>query len=203
MPRPPALDPLILTVALQGLEAQRAGITDQIAQVKALLGDKPSPAATREVVAQEETASTPPRRKLSPAGRKRIVDALKARWAAYHKAQAAAADQPQKARGAKAKKRRLSAASRKAMADAAKRRWAAVRAKAAEAKKAARKKVAKKTAPPAGKKVQVKKAAPVKTAGRQAAKSAPKRIAKKVGRKAVSKPAPPAPQNEATEAASA
>jgi len=55
--------------------------------------------------------------------------------------------------------------------------------------------VAKKTSPPAAKKTQVKKAAP--------AQPAPKRIAKKVGRKAVSTLAPPAPQSEAAEAASA
>ena len=62
---------------------------------------------------------------MSAAGRKRIAEAQRKRWAAARQAtnhDAVAAAKP-------AKKRTMSAAARKRIADAQKKRWAAVRAK--------------------------------------------------------------------------
>jgi hypothetical protein len=61
------------------------------------------------------------RRKMSPAGRKRISMMMKARWAARRKA--AAKPTTKKTAG----RRAVSAASRKKMAEAQRKRWAAVK----------------------------------------------------------------------------
>jgi hypothetical protein len=76
------------------------------------------------------------RRGLTPAGRKRLSEKMKARWAARRKQAAKPAKQT---RG----RRTVSAASRKKMAEAQRKRWAAV--KKAAAKKPAKKVTAGKT----------------------------------------------------------
>ena len=77
------LNPEILTAALQGLEAQKARLESQIAEVRRMLRPRAQqPAAP---------ASAPkPKRKLSAAARKRMAAAQKARWAEYHQKRAAA-----------------------------------------------------------------------------------------------------------------
>lgn len=78
----------ILQAALQGLEAQRQKLDEQIAQVRGMLGQrvgrppKESPAETQ--AAQSDTRG---RRTLSSEARKRIAAAQKKRWANYRKSQ--------------------------------------------------------------------------------------------------------------------
>ncbi len=74
----------LLAAALEGLEAQKRRIEEQISQVQAMLGRRRGrkPAA--------EPAEKPARkRQLSPAARKRIAAAQKRRWAEFRKKAAA------------------------------------------------------------------------------------------------------------------
>jgi len=155
MARPPALDPLILTAALQGLETQLARVNEHIAAVQRMLGNRPVTAAG---------AGTPgvrPKRVVSAAARRRMAAAQRRRWATVRGAAEQASKAPAAPEKAARPKRKLSAAGRKRIIDALKKRWAAIRAKAAEAEKAVARKVAKKATPPAAKKVQARKAAKV------------------------------------------
>jgi len=92
----------------------------------------PPPKATRpkKAVAVAAPAAVKPakKRKLSPEGRKRIVEAMKRRWAAKKKADAVVA--PVAAKPAKMKKRNISPEWRKRIAEAVKKRWAAQKAAA-------------------------------------------------------------------------
>lgn len=72
----------LLSAALQGLEAQRQKIDDQISQVQALLGHRGARRAGGDSAPLEPAAH---RRQLSAAARKRIAAAQKRRWAEYHK----------------------------------------------------------------------------------------------------------------------
>ena len=66
---------------------------------------------------------------MSAAGRKRIAEAQRKRWKAFHQAQ-----EPAAAKKAAPAARRMSAAGRKRIAEATKKRWAAFRkAKRAQA----------------------------------------------------------------------
>lgn len=80
-------DPGFLLAALEGLEAQRQRIEDQIRQVQAMLGRRKGrpPAASKPA---EKPAG---KRQLSPAAKRRIAAAQKRRWAEYRKRKAAAA----------------------------------------------------------------------------------------------------------------
>src|SRR5258705_8451021 len=101
----------ILAAAIEGFEARKVRIDEQIAQVRQLLnGDRPVVASTSEPQKQ-------PRRQMSAAARKRIGDAQRKRWAAT-KPEAASTVKP---------KRKLSAAGRAAIVAALKKRWAAKR----------------------------------------------------------------------------
>ena len=85
MARPPKVltNNTLLAAALEGLEAQRQRIDEQIASVKAMLGKKsPAPAKTAESV---PAAKKPGRRKMTEAARKRIAAAQKKRWAEFRK----------------------------------------------------------------------------------------------------------------------
>ncbi len=84
MPRKPSLDPDVLAAALQGLEAQRTRLEEQIAQVQAMLGNRAT--RTAEPIAAPEGPRK--RRKMGAAARRRIAEAQKKRWAAFRKQQA-------------------------------------------------------------------------------------------------------------------
>jgi hypothetical protein len=113
----PKIDHDILAAAIDGFEDRKKRIDEQIAEIRQLLtGDRAKPAAKREAGRQ--------RRKVSAAGRKRMAEAQRKRWAA--KKQASAAPEAQKP------KRKMSAAGRKRISDATKQRWALVRAAAAK-----------------------------------------------------------------------
>lgn len=76
-------DATLLSAALEGLEAQKRRIEEQISQVQAMLGGRRRgrPAADNQPPAREAGG----RRQLSPAARKRIAAAQKRRWAEYRK----------------------------------------------------------------------------------------------------------------------
>ena len=83
----------ILEAALQGLEAQRTKLDEQIAHVRSLIGGRagrpPKSEAAAAPAAATKHASTQGRKKrvLSPEARKRIAAAQKKRWAAFRKSQ--------------------------------------------------------------------------------------------------------------------
>jgi hypothetical protein len=124
---------------------------------------------------------------MSPSARRRIADAQKKRWAAFHKTNTADKKPVPKATAVKAaaadapvRKRKMSAAGRKAIIEATKKRWAAfhkakessVAKKAAATKPTPKKAAVKKNAVPAANKVLVKKAA-AKAAKKATKKAAP------------------------------
>jgi len=81
----------ILEAALQGLEAQRQKLDEQIAQVRSLAGARGGRGSRTAHAASEATASRPAgnrrKRTLSAEARKRIAAAQKKRWAAFRKSQ--------------------------------------------------------------------------------------------------------------------
>ena len=106
----------ILDAAIEGFEARRLHIDEQIAQVRQLLnGDRPVATSTLEPQKQ-------PHRRMSTATRKRIGDAQRKRWA-ITEAQTAS-------KATAEPKRKLSAAGRAAIVAALKKRWALKRAAA-------------------------------------------------------------------------
>jgi hypothetical protein len=112
------------------LKHQKAAIERALAALHELDDNVPEQAAP---------AHTPAKRhRMSPAGKRRLIAALKKRWAA--KRAAASASAPA-AKPAKRKGGGMTPAGRKRLAEAMRKRWAAKR-RAAQAKKAGRKKVA-------------------------------------------------------------
>ena len=70
----------LVELALKGLEAERARIETEIAEVRSRL-DGSTGSTAIAVVTKRQT-----RRKMSVAARRRISEGMKARWAAYRKA---------------------------------------------------------------------------------------------------------------------
>jgi hypothetical protein len=79
----------ILEAALQGLEAQRQKLDEQIAQVRSLLGRRVGrpPKSNDESTAAPAAGTSRRKRTLSDEARRRIAAAQKKRWAAYRKGQ--------------------------------------------------------------------------------------------------------------------
>src|SRR5262249_47279905 len=120
------LTPEIINAAIEGFTAQKARINSQIAELRAMLnGRQPTAAAAPQ---------TTKRSTMSAAGRKRIAEAQRKRWAALKGASEPTASQPPK------RKRRLSAAGRAAIVAALKKRWAEKRAASEKAQPVAAKK---------------------------------------------------------------
>jgi hypothetical protein len=123
-------DPELLKAALVGYEHERSVIVEKIAEIRRQVG-----------AAAPSTNGAKPGRQMSAAARRRIADAQRKRWAAYHKEQAPATAKKnaEVQKGASAPKRRMSAEARKRISEATKKRWAAYRAKkgAPKARKAA------------------------------------------------------------------
>ena|SRR5579872_3015202 len=121
----------LLAAALVGYQAQLETIDQKIQELRRQIGGS-------ETVAVASDVATP-KRKMSAAGKARIVAALKKRWAAFHKGKAPKAPAKKTTR----KKRVISAAAKKRISEATKKRWVAFRAqKEAAAKKAPAKKAA-------------------------------------------------------------
>ena len=145
----------IITAAIAGFEQRKVHLDAQIAELRALLfGGSAEPTAATESTRRK-------RRKMSAAGRARIAEAQRKRWAALK-------GETERATPEAAPKRELSAAGRKAIIAANKKRWARQRAKVAKA-------VAKTAAKePAARKVRAKKGISkprVKTAAKRTAKA--------------------------------
>jgi hypothetical protein len=122
---PTKFDNEILEAAIEGFEAQRKRIDAQVAEIRQLMTG-----GAAESTAKPEPGSK--RRKVSAAGRKRMAEAQRKRWAARKQSGAA----PEAAKPAAQKpKRKMSAAGRKRISEATKRRWAMVRAAASKAAK--------------------------------------------------------------------
>jgi len=82
----------ILEAALQGLEAQRQRLDEQISQVRSMMGQRAprsSKGATAEASSNAASTSSRERKRriLSPEARKRIAAAQKKRWATFRKNQ--------------------------------------------------------------------------------------------------------------------
>jgi hypothetical protein len=84
-------DSALLTAALEGLEAQKARIEEQIKSVKAMLGGKGARAAAAAAAPAEAAPAVKKGRrkkrgKLSAEARARIAEAQRKRWANFRKA---------------------------------------------------------------------------------------------------------------------
>jgi len=121
----------ILDAAIEGFEAQKVRIDEQIAQVRQLQNGH-SPATTTSEPQKQ------PRRKMSAATRKRMGEAQRKRWAATGTETAS--------KTAAKPKRKLSAAGRAAIVAALKKRWAAKKVGLAVVKKTTAKKAARRKA---------------------------------------------------------
>jgi hypothetical protein len=117
----------LLELALKGLEADRAKIDDEIAQIKSEL--KHQPTAGQTMTAGSATVAAPQKkRKMSAAARRKISEAMKRRSAANKAVSASKAPSPPRtAKSASTKQNRgnrLTAAGRKKLSDLMKKRWA-------------------------------------------------------------------------------
>src|SRR5215471_8552236 len=137
----------IIAAAIEGFEAQKTRIDQQIAELRAMLSGR-----LVETAAIPEIA--PRKRKISAAARRRMALGQKRRWAAIKgTAEPSSPTPPESPKP----KRRIGAEGMRKIVAATKRRWAKVRAeKAAKAPAAAKKAATKKVA---GKKVAKKTAA--------------------------------------------
>jgi hypothetical protein len=79
----------ILEAALQGLEAQRKRLEEQIDQVRGMMGRRPGRPlkGTGSEAASRGSAFPRKKRTLSAEARKRIAAAQRKRWAAFRKSQ--------------------------------------------------------------------------------------------------------------------
>jgi len=106
---------------LTGLKAELNRLNQAIAALESL--DGTAPATTPAAIAAPKQSK---KRGLTPAGRRRLSEKMKARWAARRKAAAKPATKATSGR------RTMSLAARKKIAEAQRKRWAAVK-KAAKA----------------------------------------------------------------------
>ena len=108
------LTPEIIAAAIEGFESQKRHLDAQISELRAMLdGGQPRTAAPSE---------RGTRRRMSAAGRRRIAEAQRQRWAAANAKAVSAKSEPTRP------SRRLSAAGRAAIVAALKKRWALKRA---------------------------------------------------------------------------
>ena len=167
-----------IAAAIDGYEFQKSRIQTRIAELRAMLSEGQAQPATLEPKKRK-------RRKMSAAGRARIAEAQRKRWAKIQgESEPSATPEPPKP------KRRISKAGMARIIAATKERWARVRAAKAQQEKAARK---------AGqKKAVVKKAVAKASSARAAKKTAPVKIA--AATKTAPKKMAPAPAQAAMEA---
>jgi hypothetical protein len=146
-----------IAAAIDGYEFQKTRIDTKIAELRAMLSGGPAPPATLEPKKRK-------RRKMSAAGRARIAEAQRKRWAKIQEeSKPSATPEPPKP------KRRISKVGMARIIAATKERWARVRAAKAQQEKAARKAPRKKAAG--------KKAVAKASSARAAKKTAPKKAA--------------------------
>ena len=158
-------------MALIGYEAERQKIEATMAGILSQLGAHKGASAP----AKTPTSEAKPKHRMSAAGRARIAEAQRKRWAAAKKQSEPAAPEE-----APKPKRRLSKAGKAAIVAALKKRWAA--------KRAATKTAAKAQQAPAAK--QAAKKATAKKAPAKASRKAVKKVVAKRPQKAAATPAP-------------
>jgi hypothetical protein len=124
-----------LNEVIKKLEQQRTGIERALAALREIEG--PAAAAPATVAAPGPGRPRKGRRKggMTPEGRRRLSEALKARWAAKKAGSSVSASAPTKAK----RKGGMTPEGRKRLSEALKKRWAAKRATATPAKRAGRK----------------------------------------------------------------
>jgi len=128
----PTLTRDIIVAAIDGFEAQKQRIDEQIDELRAMLTPTSNGSAPN-------TGRPKRRRKMSLAGRRAIAEAQRKRWAAK-RATTTGSKAPKRA------KRKLSPEGRAAIVAALKKRWAAKTDEADTSKKASRKKTLKEAA---------------------------------------------------------
>ena len=116
----------LLELALKGLEAERAKIDDEIAEIKSQLN--PRPAATKSAVTAGSTTPAK-KRTMSAAARKKISEAMKRRYAQINKtatqvSKSESVGQKQSSSKKQNRGSRLTPAGRKKLSDLMKKRWA-------------------------------------------------------------------------------
>lgn len=112
---------------LQILQAARAGYQSNLAEIDRLIAKETGQTTPTSIVVNLTSEKSEKRRKtVSPAGRKRMAEAQRKRWAQRK----AGASGPE---AVPPKKRKMSAAGRKRIAAATKKRWAEFRAAKASA----------------------------------------------------------------------
>ena len=131
----------IIDAAIEGFEAQKRRIDDQIAELKSMRDGHVAPAPS-------SATPGPRKRKFSPDALRRMREAQKRRWARVRGERETSAPKRPSAPKSSApkKKRRLSAAGRKAIQDALRRRRAQKRAEAGAPKAATKKTTPRKAA---------------------------------------------------------
>jgi hypothetical protein len=135
----------IITAAIEGFEAQKKRIDEQIAELRSFL--------TGGLVETAKPAAARKRGKFSDAARLRMKEAQQRRWARIK----GESEPPTPTAVPVKPKRQLSEAGRQAIAEAARKRWAAKKAEKETPEPSATKKASRKKA--ASKKAVVKKAA--------------------------------------------
>src|SRR5215831_11250804 len=108
------LNRAIIEAAIVGFERQKERIDETLAELKAQLAGVSGNGHKTEIA--EATTPTKVRRKMSAAGRKRIAEAQKKRWAAVHKEAAPATKTAPKRKLSPAAKAKLVANLKKARA---------------------------------------------------------------------------------------
>ena len=106
----------LLELALKGLEAERAKMDGEIAEIKSQLNHRP----TTGHIATAGSSAPPKKKTMSAAARKKISEAMKRRYAAMNKTAQEASQVGTKQEGGS----RLTAAGRKKLSDLMKKRWA-------------------------------------------------------------------------------
>ncbi len=82
--KPVLTDKELLEAAIEGLEAQRARLEEQIADAKARLGARSGP-KEKAPATKKKRKGRKKKRTLSPEARKRIAAAQKKRWAKFRR----------------------------------------------------------------------------------------------------------------------
>lgn len=111
---PQKLTPEIILAAIAGFESQKNSIDSRIAELRSMLD------GTGQSESADSTSTEKPHKKRSPAVRRKMALAQRARYAKLKQG-----SEPTQIETAKPKKRKLSAQGRKNIIAATKRRWAA------------------------------------------------------------------------------
>jgi hypothetical protein len=122
----------LLELALKGLEAERQRIDDEMSEIHRQLGGRPTTASTATVETPRSASAGRGQAggNLTPAGRRKLSELMRRRWAAKRRATgggSSAGQQSAQARKSQATRGNLTDEGRKKLSDLMKRRWAAKR----------------------------------------------------------------------------